>query len=127
MFPPKTDIGSSNLIDRIERMTALAPAWIHVTWGAGGSTHETSLDLAGAAQALGIDTCLHLTCTNMLKDVLDGALEVSSQRQRQADRLRERSERPSRRPADGVADPQPFSRAESKGTRSCQLAGSARR
>lgn len=59
-------------------MAALDPAWIHVTWGAGGSTHQTSLDLAGAVQARGIDTCLHLTCTNMLKDVLDGALEVSA-------------------------------------------------
>ena len=77
VFPPKTDIGTSNLIDRLERMTVLDPAWVHVTWGAGGSTHETSLDLAGAAQGMGIDTCLHLTCTNMLKDVLDGALEVS--------------------------------------------------
>ncbi|KAL8292881.1 hypothetical protein RQP46_000575 [Phenoliferia psychrophenolica] len=80
VFPPKTDIGTSNLIDRLERMTALDPAWVHVTWGAGGSTHETSLDLAGAAQGMGIDTCLHLTCTNMLKDVLDGALEVNPPR-----------------------------------------------
>lgn len=76
VFPPKTEIGTANLVDRIERMTALAPTWLHVTWGAGGSTQERSLELAGAAQALGVDTCLHLTCTNMEQRVLDQALKV---------------------------------------------------
>ncbi|KAM0753743.1 methylenetetrahydrofolate reduct [Meredithblackwellia eburnea MCA 4105] len=79
VFPPKTDIGTSNLVDRIERMTSLDPTWLHVTWGAGGSTHETSLNLVGAAQGIGLDTCLHLTCTNMLKDLLDGALEKAKE------------------------------------------------
>lgn len=76
VFPPKTEIGSANLIDRIERFGALSPAWIHVTWGAGGSTQERSLDLAGAAQGMGLDTCLHVTCTNMEQKVLESALEV---------------------------------------------------
>lgn len=77
VFPPKTAIGTHNLIDRIERMcTTLDPSWIHVTWGAGGSTQERSLELAGAVQGLGVDVCLHLTCTNMERSVLDGTLEV---------------------------------------------------
>jgi methylenetetrahydrofolate reductase (NADPH) len=76
VFPPKTSIGTANLVDRLERMSALDPTWVHVTWGAGGSTQERSLELAGAAQGLGLDTCLHLTCTNMEQKVLDGALEV---------------------------------------------------
>jgi methylenetetrahydrofolate reductase (NADPH) len=57
-------------------MSELRPAWIHVTWGAGGSTQERSLDLAGAAQGMGIDACLHITCTNMEKSMLDQTLEV---------------------------------------------------
>ena len=76
VFPPKTEIGTANLIDRIERFGSLSPAWIHVTWGAGGSTQERSLDLAGAAQGMGLDTCLHVTCTNMEQKVLESALEV---------------------------------------------------
>ena len=56
-------------------MRSLNPAWIHVTWGAGGSTQERSLELAGAAQDLGLDVCLHLTCTNMEQSVLDTTLE----------------------------------------------------
>lgn len=76
VFPPKTEIGTANLVDRIERMSSLNPTWLHVTWGAGGSTQERSLDLAGAAQAMGLDTCLHVTCTNMEQTVLDAALAV---------------------------------------------------
>ena len=80
VFPPKTAIGTTNLVDRIERMTSLNPTWVHVTWGAGGSTQERSLDLAGATQGLGVDACLHLTCTNMEQTVLDRALKVRSDR-----------------------------------------------
>lgn len=59
-------------------MSSLDPTWLHVTWGAGGSTQERSLDLAGAAQGLHLDTCLHLTCTNMEQSVLDATLKVTS-------------------------------------------------
>lgn len=79
VFPPKTSIGTTNLVDRIDRMSrTLDPTWVHVTWGAGGSTQERSLELAGAVQGMGVQCCLHLTCTNMEKKVLDGALKVSS-------------------------------------------------
>lgn len=60
-------------------MRALNPAWMHVTWGAGGSTQDRSLELAGAAQELGLDVCLHLTCTNMDQSVLDSTLERARQ------------------------------------------------
>ncbi|GAA5966445.1 hypothetical protein JCM21900_004421 [Sporobolomyces salmonicolor] len=75
VFPPKTDIGLANLVDRIDRMSSLSPTWMHVTWGAGGSTQERSLELAGASQGMGLDTCLHLTCTNMQEGVLDRTLK----------------------------------------------------
>ncbi|GAA6064554.1 hypothetical protein JCM10212_005781 [Sporobolomyces blumeae] len=75
VFPPKTSPGLTNLIDRIDRMSALDPTWMHVTWGAGGSTQERSLELAGASQGMGLETCLHLTCTNMQEGVLDKTLK----------------------------------------------------
>lgn len=76
-FPPKTAMGSSNLRDRLDRMSrALRPLFITVTWGAGGSTAEKSLELAELCQRdLGLTTCLHLTCTNMNKELVDRALE----------------------------------------------------
>ncbi|BGP13977.1 hypothetical protein JCM10213_005562 [Rhodosporidiobolus nylandii] len=75
VFPPKTDIGLANLVDRMDRMSALDPTWIHVTWGAGGSTQERSLELAGASVGMGLQTCLHLTCTNMQQGVLEKTLK----------------------------------------------------
>jgi methylenetetrahydrofolate reductase (NADPH) len=55
---------------------ALRPLFVTVTWGAGGSTSTKSLQLAEICQRdLNLTTCLHLTCTNMSKKVLDGALE----------------------------------------------------
>ncbi|WFC98321.1 methylenetetrahydrofolate reductase [NAD(P)H] [Malassezia yamatoensis] len=95
-FPPKTNEGFSNLFARIHRMiTNLHPAWVHVTWGAGGSTRDSSLELAIRVQkgildpsvpfeselmnpereTAGCDVCLHLTCTNIETSVLDATLE----------------------------------------------------
>jgi methylenetetrahydrofolate reductase (NADPH) len=54
---------------------ALRPLFVAVTWGAGGSTSAGSLQLADLCQRqLGLTTCLHLTCTNMKKRLIDEAL-----------------------------------------------------
>ncbi|KAF2728390.1 methylenetetrahydrofolate reductase-like protein [Polyplosphaeria fusca] len=76
-FPPKTSMGFANLQARLERMSqALRPLFVTVTWGAGGSTASKSLELAELCQRqLGLTTCLHLTCTNMSRKVIDEALE----------------------------------------------------
>jgi methylenetetrahydrofolate reductase (NADPH) len=55
---------------------ALRPLFVNVTWGAGGSTAARSLELAELCQRqLGLTTCLHLTCTNMNKSLVDEALD----------------------------------------------------
>ncbi|MCJ1314604.1 hypothetical protein MMC25_008286 [Agyrium rufum] len=76
-FPPKTLTGLSNLQARLTRMSiALRPLFVNVTWGAGGSTAHKSLELVDICQRqLGLTTCLHLTCTNMSKRLLDDTLE----------------------------------------------------
>lgn len=54
---------------------ALRPLFVNVTWGAGGSTAAKSLELAETCQRqLGLTTCLHLTCTNMNRSLIDKAL-----------------------------------------------------
>lgn len=69
--------GFSNLLDRIDRLSSLHPVAISVTWGAGGSTKDRSLDLAGLTQSeYGVETILHLTCTNMEGGMIDDALKV---------------------------------------------------
>jgi methylenetetrahydrofolate reductase (NADPH) len=78
-FPPKTDMGFSNLRDRLQRMErALRPLFVNVTWGAGGSTAEKSIELAELCQKeLGLTTCLHLTCTNMSRQLIDDTLKTA--------------------------------------------------
>ncbi|KAI6834313.1 methylenetetrahydrofolate reductase-like protein [Hortaea werneckii] len=76
-FPPKTQQGFANLHARLSRMAqALRPLFVNVTWGAGGSTSAKSLALAELTQrSLQLTTCLHLTCTNMSRKLVDEALE----------------------------------------------------
>ncbi|GAB7347314.1 hypothetical protein MBLNU459_g3393t1 [Dothideomycetes sp. NU459] len=76
-FPPKTQQGFANLHARLSRMShSLRPLFVNVTWGAGGSTSTKSLALAELTQRqLGLTTCLHLTCTNMSRKLIDDALE----------------------------------------------------
>ncbi|KAI8870171.1 methylenetetrahydrofolate reduct [Ramicandelaber brevisporus] len=74
-FPPKTAQGVANLYDRLERMYSLGPEFIDVTWGAGGSNSDLVLEICGTAQGVyGLETCMHLTCTNMPREKIDQAL-----------------------------------------------------
>ena len=53
----------------MERMkNAINPLFTDMTWGAGGSTAELSLQLATHAHDHGHVSNMHLTCTNMEKD-----------------------------------------------------------
>ncbi|KAJ2451353.1 methylenetetrahydrofolate reductase 1 [Coemansia sp. RSA 2424] len=74
-FPPKTEQGLVNLYDRIERMGRTGPAFVAVTWGAGGATAQRTLELSEACQGIfGLDTLMHITCTNMDRQQVDKAL-----------------------------------------------------
>merc|ERR1719446_484367 len=49
--------------------------WIDVTWGAGGSTADKTLEICiNALKYHGLDVMMHLTCTNMEKEALHRAL-----------------------------------------------------
>lgn len=69
--------GFSNLLSRISRLTELKPSAISITWGAGGSTRDRTLELASVTQRdYGVDTIMHVTCTNMEQGMVDDALRV---------------------------------------------------
>ncbi|EKM50042.1 uncharacterized protein PHACADRAFT_264540 [Phanerochaete carnosa HHB-10118-sp] len=74
-FPPRTAQGLQNLLDRIERMRALGPEFVDITWNAGGRTSDLTSELVKTCQGLiGTETCMHLTCTNMPTEKIDVAL-----------------------------------------------------
>ena len=55
-FPPRTEQGVKNLVARFERMkNARAPLFCDMTWGAGGSTSELTMDLTLKMKAMGLD------------------------------------------------------------------------
>lgn len=79
-FPPKTEKGVENLFERLDRMSELSPSWIDVTWGAGGSTSELTLDICANAQKnCGLETMMHMTCTNMPREGLSDALKKAKE------------------------------------------------
>lgn len=62
--PAHTSQGLQNLYDRIERMRLLGPEFIDITWGAGGKNADLTSSLVQVCQeSIGIETCMHLTCT----------------------------------------------------------------
>jgi hypothetical protein len=78
-FPPKTDEGVQNLYERQLRMVKLGPAFCDITWGAGGSTADLTLDIATRMQKeVGMECMMHLTCTNMPMQKLEVALDKVS-------------------------------------------------
>lgn len=57
-------------------MHSLGPSFVDVTWGAGGRIATLTCEMVNVAQsALGLETCMHLTCTDMPKSKIDDALE----------------------------------------------------
>lgn len=76
-FPPRTPEGVDNLFERLDRMASLNPLFCDITWGAGGSTSELTLDIATKMQnMICVETSMHLTCTNMPIEKIDEALET---------------------------------------------------
>ncbi|KVH89086.1 hypothetical protein Ccrd_008948 [Cynara cardunculus var. scolymus] len=76
-FPPKTEDGVENLFERMERMVAHDPTFCDITWGAGGTTAELTLEIARRMQNMVcVETMMHLTCTNMPVEKIDHALET---------------------------------------------------
>ncbi|KAF9921738.1 hypothetical protein FBU30_008205 [Linnemannia zychae] len=75
-FSPKTPQGMINLNDRIERMCYLGPEFVDITWGAGGSRPAATLEVVSNVQkVLGIETCMHLICTDNPVQNIDRALK----------------------------------------------------
>ncbi|KAL5047228.1 hypothetical protein BDW71DRAFT_46752 [Aspergillus fruticulosus] len=77
-FPPKTAQGVQNLYDRMDRMHGLGPSFIDITWGAGGRLSDLTCEMVNVAQSVyGLETCMHLTCTDMPQERVDAALQAA--------------------------------------------------
>lgn len=70
-FPPKTDVGERNLWHTINDLQQLAPTFVSVTYGAGGSTRDRTLRLTGRiAGETDLLPVGHLTCVGSTREEL---------------------------------------------------------
>jgi methylenetetrahydrofolate reductase (NADPH) len=76
-FPPKTDEGDRNLLEKqIPALLAAKPDFCSVTYGAGGSTREKTLMIVDRIQREHQLTALaHLTCVNHTREEVRALLE----------------------------------------------------
>ncbi len=62
-FPPKDDAGSRQLVTTIEALAPLRPAFVSITYGAGGSSRARTVALAKEIQQrIGVTVVAHVTC-----------------------------------------------------------------
>ncbi len=74
-FPPKTQEGEKSLYETISNLRQLEPAFVSVTYGAGGSTREKTVDLViRIKHELGIEPMAHLTCVNSSENEINSIL-----------------------------------------------------
>jgi methylenetetrahydrofolate reductase (NADPH) len=69
-FPPKTEEGRRALLRTVEDLRPLEPGFVSVTYGAGGSTRDRTVDLVRQIRTTGLETMAHLTCVGHSKDEL---------------------------------------------------------
>jgi methylenetetrahydrofolate reductase (NADPH) len=76
-FPPKTDEGAKGLMHAVEDLNEIwKPDFVSVTYGAGGSTRERTIEMVVRLQGeRGIRTMAHLTCVGTTKEELRGIVD----------------------------------------------------
>lgn len=74
-FPPKGEGGFTDLLTSIRELEPLAPSFVSVTYGAGGSTREQTHDLVVRLRETStLDPIPHLTCVGHTPDEIDAIL-----------------------------------------------------
>lgn len=76
VFPPKTSDSFDSVESAIEEIATLSPAFLSVTYGAGGGTSEYTLKVAKTVkEKYGVPTLAHLTCVSSTKETVKKRLE----------------------------------------------------
>lgn len=75
-FPPKSEAASHQLFENIRELVPLRPAFVSVTYGAGGSTRNLTHNLVTKIQReINLTVVSHLTCVGSTKEEINSILE----------------------------------------------------
>jgi len=75
-FPPKTEQGELNLYAALAELRELEPSFVSVTYGAGGSTRERTIEIVKQIKrAYGLEAMAHFTCVGATVAQLRGTLD----------------------------------------------------
>ncbi len=75
-FPPKDEEGVERLFQTIAELKPYEPAYVSVTYGAGGSTRRLTVDLVRRIKHdVGIEAMAHLTCVGATREELAAVLD----------------------------------------------------
>jgi methylenetetrahydrofolate reductase (NADPH) len=80
-FPPKTDKGVADLFETIKKLQPLEPDHVSITYGAGGSTRDRTLELTQRIKAeIGLEPLMHLTCVGSTREEIGEILDLQKER-----------------------------------------------
>ena len=75
-FPPKSDLSAGELLATVRRLASFAPAFVSVTYGAGGGTRERSLaTIRELTTTTSLAVAAHLTCVGASRAEVDAVAE----------------------------------------------------
>ena len=76
VFPPKTDSGFESVERAVLKIAELSPAFMSVTYGAGGGTSKYTLDIAREIKEKhNVPTIAHLTCVSSTRETVRNMVE----------------------------------------------------
>ena len=75
-FPPKRPEDERVFWNTVEELRAWNPDFVSVTYGAGGSTHDKSIDIAKKLHEMDFTVVAHLTCISSTKKKIKETLDI---------------------------------------------------
>jgi methylenetetrahydrofolate reductase (NADPH) len=79
-FPPKTEAGEANLYTALSELRTLEPSFVSVTYGAGGSTREKTIEIVKRIRdEYGLEAMAHFTCVGATVPELRATLDEMAQ------------------------------------------------
>jgi methylenetetrahydrofolate reductase (NADPH) len=75
-FPPRTEDGVRQLFETVEALRPLGPAYVSVTYGAGGSTRDRTLEIVTRLKReTEVEAMAHVTCVGSSRDEIAAVLD----------------------------------------------------